>query len=118
MAQHQLGLAARAEGDRVEALRLLATALLTRHDVGDRLDLAISLDVVAAMLADDDPGHAARLIGAADALRGRHRLADPPDAQTLRAHTLPRLAAHQRDRAAGKAVSLDHIVDSVRHLSS
>ncbi|WP_432834364.1 diguanylate cyclase [Dactylosporangium sp. CA-092794] len=118
MAQHQLGLAARAEGDRVEALRLLVAALLTRHEVGDRLDLAISLDVVAAMLAGADPAHAARLIGAADGLRARHRLAEPPDAQTLRAETLPRIAAHQRDRAAGRAASLDEIVESVRHLGS
>ncbi|MER7284031.1 diguanylate cyclase [Dactylosporangium sp. NPDC000244] len=118
MAQHQLGLAALAEGDRVEALRLLVAALATRHEVGDRLDLAISLDVVAALLAADDPAHAARLVGAADGLRGRHRLPEPPDAQTLRSQTLPRLAAHQRDRAAGRAVSLDHIVESVGHLSS
>ncbi|MER7004685.1 diguanylate cyclase [Dactylosporangium sp. NPDC000555] len=118
MAQHQLGLAARAEGDGVEALRLLVAALLTRHEVGDRLDLAISLDTVAAMLADADPAHAARLIGAADGLRDRHRLAEPPDAQTLRSRTVPRIAANQRDRAAGRALSLDHIVESVRGLSS
>jgi predicted ATPase len=118
MAQHQLGLAALAEGDRVEALRLLAAALVARHEVGDRLDLAISLDVVAALLVGDDPAYAARLIGAADALRGRHRLAEPPDAQTLRSSTLPRLAGHQRDRTAGRAVGLDHIVDSVRPLGS
>ncbi|WP_432984599.1 diguanylate cyclase [Dactylosporangium sp. CA-233914] len=118
MAQHQLGLAARAEGDRAGALRLLAAALATRHDVGDRLDLAISLDVVAAMLAEDNPAHAARLIGAADGLRSRHRLAEPPDGQTLRSQTLPLIAAHQRDRAAGRAVSLDHVVQSVAHLSS
>ncbi|WP_344618231.1 diguanylate cyclase [Dactylosporangium salmoneum] len=118
MAQHQLGLAARADGDRVEALRLLVAALVTRHEVGDRLDLAISLDAVAAMLVEADPAHAARLIGAADALRARHRLADPPDAQTLRDHTLPLVAAHPRDRAAGRMLSLDHVVESVRPLSS
>ncbi|WP_433082709.1 diguanylate cyclase [Dactylosporangium sp. CA-052675] len=118
MAQHQLGLAALAEGDRVEALRLLVAALATRHEVGDRLDLAISLDVVASLLAADDPAHAARLVGAADGLRARHRLPEPPDAQTLRSQTLPRLAAHQRDRAAGRAVSLEHVVESVEHLRS
>ncbi|MFC4997218.1 diguanylate cyclase [Dactylosporangium cerinum] len=114
MAQHQLGLAARLEGDRVEALRLLVTALTTRHEVGDRLDLAISLDVVAALVAADDPAHAARLIGAADGLRARHRLAEPPDAQTLRAVTLPLLLDHQRDRAAGRAVSIEHIVEALQ----
>ncbi|WP_433213686.1 diguanylate cyclase [Dactylosporangium sp. CS-047395] len=118
MAQHQLGLAALAEGDRAEALRLLVAALITRHEVGDRLDLAISLDVVAALLAAEDPAHAARLVGAADGLRARHRLPEPPDAQTLRAQTLPRVAEHQRDRAAGRAVSLDHIVESVEPLRS
>jgi diguanylate cyclase (GGDEF)-like protein len=114
MAQHQLGLAARLEGDRVEALRLLVTALVTRQEVGDRLDLAISLDVVAAMVAADDPAHAARLIGAADGLRARHRLAEPPDAQTLRSLTLPLLLDHQRDRAAGRAVSIEHIVEALK----
>ncbi|GAA1570776.1 hypothetical protein GCM10009827_110770 [Dactylosporangium maewongense] len=114
MAQHQLGLAARLEGDRVEALRLLVTALVTRHEVGDRLDLAISLDVVAALVAADDPGHAARLIGAADGLRARHRLTEPPDAQTLRSVTLPLLPDHQRDRAAGRAVSIEHIVEALQ----
>ncbi|GAA2604427.1 hypothetical protein GCM10010399_39180 [Dactylosporangium fulvum] len=118
MAQHQLGLAARLEGDRAGALRLLVAALATRHEVGDRLDLAISLDVVAALLVAEDPAHAARLIGAADALRSRHRLADPPDAQTLRSSTLPLLAAYQRDRAAGRTVSLDHIVESIKGLVS
>jgi diguanylate cyclase (GGDEF)-like protein len=113
MAQHQLGLAARLEGDRVEALRLLVIALTTRHEVGDRLDLAISLDVVAALVAADDPAHAARLIGAADGLRARHRLAEPPDAQTLRSVTLPLLLDHQRDRAAGRAVSIEHIVEAL-----
>ncbi|GLL08142.1 diguanylate cyclase [Dactylosporangium matsuzakiense] len=117
MAQHALGLAALAEGDRAEALRLLVAALVTRHEVGDRLDLAISLDVVASLLAPDDPAHAARLLGAADALRARHRLPEPPDAQTLRSQTLPRTADQQRDRAAGRAVSLDHIVEHVAHLS-
>ncbi|MEV0130732.1 diguanylate cyclase [Dactylosporangium sp. NPDC050688] len=114
MAQHQLGLAAHLEGDRVEALRLLVTALVTRHEVGDRLDLAISLDVVAALVAADDPAHAARLIGAADGLRARHRLAEPPDAQTLRSVTLPLLLDHQRDRAAGRAVSIEHIVEALQ----
>jgi hypothetical protein len=105
MAQHQLGLAAQLSGDRAEALRLLVSALATRHEVGDRLDLAISLDVVAALLASEDPAHAARLIGAADGLRARHRLTDPPDAQTLRTSTLPLIVDHPRDRAAGRAGS-------------
>ncbi|MFB9183049.1 tetratricopeptide repeat protein [Dactylosporangium sucinum] len=118
MAQHQLGLAARADGDPAEALRLLVAALVTRHEVGDRLDLAISLDVVAALLAPDDPAHAARLVGAADNLRAKHRLTEPPDEQTLRSATLPMLSAYPRDRAAGRAASLDHIVATLKDLGS
>jgi hypothetical protein len=111
MALHQLGLAALASGDRYDALRLCREALATRHEVGDRLDLAISLDVVASLVAESDPTFAARLIGAADGLRTRHRLPVPPDSETRRDIALPLLSEHGAARAAGRVAPLDLVVD-------
>jgi diguanylate cyclase (GGDEF)-like protein len=110
-ALHQLGLAARAEGDRPLVLRLLTEALATRHEVGDRLDLAISLDVLAAVVVAADPALAARLIGAADALRERHRLPMPPESETFRDLTLPAIADLASARLAGRAAPIDLVVE-------
>src|SRR5205814_1006358 len=88
MALHQLGLAAELDGDRPEALRLLVSALRRRHEVGDRLDLAVSLDRVAALAVEVEPTLAVRLLAAAEELRDRHRLPTPPDEETGRPSTL------------------------------
>ncbi len=83
MALHLLGKAAAREGDELEALRLVTAALALRNGVGDRDDLAISLEALGALLARraaSDAELAARLLGAAEALRTRHRLPDNGEA--------------------------------------
>src|SRR5947207_13581432 len=77
MALHQLGEVAHREDDAAEAVRLVGAALALRRDVGDREDLAISLEALAGLVAADDGGLAARLFGAAETLRARHRLPQP-----------------------------------------
>src|SRR6185503_4547992 len=84
MAMHQLGTAALGEGDRAEALGLFLGALERRHEVGDREDLAVSLDCVAEATVDDHPQLAVRLLAAAQALRQRHRLATPAETEPRR----------------------------------
>jgi predicted ATPase len=117
MALHQLGLVARREGSLAEATRLVGAALSLRHEVGDREDLACSLDTLAGLLVEVDPEAAARLLGAADALRTRHRLPLPAEGQAEREATLARLRStldSQRFAAAwttGQSVSLDLVVD-------
>jgi predicted ATPase len=80
MARHHLGQAAWYDGDPVTAVRQVGAALALRHEVGDREDLAISLELLATLLATDaTAAHAtvaARLVGAAQTLRSRHRLPD------------------------------------------
>jgi tetratricopeptide (TPR) repeat protein len=76
---HHLGNVARADDDAGEALRLFTGALARRHEVGDREDLAASLDSVAGLVADREPTLAAQLLGAADGVRDRHRLPTPTD---------------------------------------
>jgi hypothetical protein len=117
MALHQLGLLAQREGDLAEATRLVGGALSLRHDVGDREDLASSLDTLAGLLVDADPEVAARLLGAADALRSRHRLPLPVEGQAERESTMTRLRStldSERLAAAwttGQSVSLDVVVE-------
>jgi diguanylate cyclase (GGDEF)-like protein len=79
MALHQLGLVELTAGDHEEALRLFTGALARRHEIGDRQDLAASLDSVAGLVDQREPNLAAQLLGAADGMRDRHRLPAPPD---------------------------------------
>jgi predicted ATPase len=122
MALHQLGIAAEALGDTETALKLLTAALARRHEVGDREDLATSLDSVAHLVVQTDATLAARLLGAADGLRERHRLPAPPDAETRRADTLEAVLKDLDERAfavartAGRGAPLDLIVDEVLDL--
>jgi diguanylate cyclase (GGDEF)-like protein len=137
MALHQLGLAALRSGDLRLAATQVAAGLGLRRDLGDRDDLSISLDTLAQLLATgagppgdvtDGPAAggsaggapvlAARLLGAADGLRARHRL-NPPSgpAAADRAATLTRLevvldpAAVAAARTTGAHASLDTIVN-------
>src|SRR2546430_12223179 len=84
MALHLLGRVAQREGDEPGALRQVAAALALRHAVGDREDLVISLEVLGVLLAGHDAELAARLLGAAEALRTRHRLPDTGEAAAER----------------------------------
>jgi tetratricopeptide (TPR) repeat protein len=79
MALHQCGLAARAAGHTAEARDLFLAALDLRHQVGDREDLAVSLDCVAELLVESDPQRAVRLLAGADRLRQSRNLITPTD---------------------------------------
>jgi diguanylate cyclase (GGDEF)-like protein len=119
---HGLGLTAHAEGKRDEALRLLIRALARRHEVGEREDLAVSLDRVAGLMVSEDPALAARLLAAAGELRLRHRLPDPPEHETQREETLARIHEVLDEPAltavweAGRGTALDRVIDQVLDL--
>jgi len=123
MALHQLGLVAHRQGDRQEAVTLLTVALLRRHEAGDREDLAVSLDSVAALAVDTDPALATRLLAAAERLRTRHRLPTPPDVADQRAPILAATRAALDDRAfaaawgGGRDAPLELIIDQALDLS-
>jgi tetratricopeptide (TPR) repeat protein len=122
MSLHQLGLVAHAEGDDAAAVRLLAEAAMRRYEVGDRMDLAISLDVLAHVLLLRRPAVAARLLGAADEVRHKHRLPVPPDGETFRAATSEALVdlldEPAEEIARGRAIPLDLVLDEAQELSS
>jgi diguanylate cyclase (GGDEF)-like protein len=117
MALHQLGLAEFGAGNRAEALRLFLAALERRHEVGDRDDLAVSLEAVAETTVDNQPRLAVRLAAAAHALRQRLRLATPADSEPRRralvtsARTLLGERDFAREWQAGRAAPLDLVVD-------
>jgi hypothetical protein len=121
MALHQLGLAAHADGDTDEALRLFVGALARRHEVGDREDLATSFDRVAGLVIRREPALAAQLLGAADGMRDRHRLpapADPGDRESTRDGLVAAMGEHDftSARTAGRSAPLDLIVDQTLDL--
>ncbi|GII21850.1 diguanylate cyclase [Planosporangium mesophilum] len=117
---HLLGTVARAEGDADEALRLFTGALVRRHEVGDREDLAASLDSVAGLVVDRDPTLAAHLLGAADGVRDRHRLPAPAagDGEATLDAVRARLGAPQFTSAwtTGRAAPIGLIVDQALDL--
>ena len=126
MALHLLGRVAAREGDEPAALGLVAAALALRNGVGDREDLAISLEALGYLLARHEPGEAesadvaelaARLLGAAEGLRTRHRLPDLGDALAERESALAALNAALDTGTlaaawtAGQSTPLDLVVD-------
>lgn len=117
MALFQLGRAARMKGDESEALRLTVQALSLRHGVGDREDLATSLDTIAVLAASHEPELAARLLGAADAMRAHHRLPVPAamasDRDSARQRLLDSLGEHRLTTAlaTGRLSALELLVD-------
>jgi len=117
MALHQLGLAELATGNEAEALRLFLAALERRHEVGDRDDLAVSLEAVAETTVDAQPRLAVRLAAAAHALRQRLRLAAPADIEPRRRSLIASAKAligerdFAREWAAGRSAPLDLVVD-------
>ena len=117
MALHLLGRVAQREGDQPAALRQLAAALALRNAVGDREDLAISLEALGVLLAGHDAELAARLLGAAEALRTRHRLPDTGEAAAEREAGLVTLRAALDTGTlavawtAGQSAPLDLVVE-------
>jgi diguanylate cyclase (GGDEF)-like protein len=112
MAVHQLGLVAERSGDREGALRQVTAALVLRHDADDRGDLAESLDCLAALLAVDPRAArpAARLLGAAQALRLRHQLPPGSDDVLVRLGAVLDPAALEDAVATGRFAALDAVV--------
>jgi diguanylate cyclase (GGDEF)-like protein len=117
LALHLLGEAARHEGDTVEARRHVGAALALRRDVGDRENLAISLEALGGLLVPDAPDLAARLFGAAEALRNRYQLPVPGGTQDERSATIDLLhSVSGVDAVAaawnyGATTPLDAVVD-------
>jgi diguanylate cyclase (GGDEF)-like protein len=117
LALHLVGEAARHEGDTAEARRHVGAALALRRDVGDRENLAISLEALGGLLLPDAPDLAARLFGAAEALRNRYHLPVPGGAQDERSATIDLLhSVSGVDAVAaawnyGATTPLDAVVD-------
>jgi hypothetical protein len=106
------------DGQAAEALSHMAAATALRRDIGDREDLAISLDALAWLLGTDRPVLAARLLGAAGSLRARHRLPEPPEAggvprTSLLADLGAALGADGLPAAldTGRSAGLDAVID-------
>jgi predicted ATPase len=115
-ALHQQGLIARRTGDPAAARELFGAALIRRHEVGDREDLAVSFDCLADLAVGERPELAVRLLAAAEHLRQSQRIVAPPDIDGRRQATLdsaraavggPAFAAAWR---AGRRAPLDLIV--------
>ena len=124
MARHQLGVVEAQDGHAREALAHMTAATALRRDIGDREDLAISLDALAWLLRADQPVLAARLLGAAAALRNQHRLAEPATAggvtrTKLLADLGTTLGADGLTAAldTGRWVGLDAVIDDAIEVS-
>lgn len=77
-ALHHLGKLAELDGDPRAATRLFAAGLALRHQLQERQTIADSLEALAGLAIKLAPAQAARLFGAAEELRHRHRLPRPP----------------------------------------
>jgi DNA-binding CsgD family transcriptional regulator len=78
-ALYELGQLARAEADPERAAALHDEALELRHQIGELPRMVDSFEAIAGLTADaGNHGHAARLLGAAQALRDRGGYARPP----------------------------------------
>lgn len=90
-ALHGLALVAEVEGDLAEAGRLAGEALTRQHQIGHRPGLAASLEVLAGLVVSADATLSARLLGAADELRRRHRVPVPPVWRPRWQHVMTRI---------------------------
>jgi diguanylate cyclase (GGDEF)-like protein len=119
MALHQLGEAALRGGDPDTAIRQVAAGLALRRDLDDRDGLALSLEALGGLLRFSTPTLAARLLGAADGLRLRHRLPVPAERLAERDAALVDLTAALGTEAAetarltGGYAAVDSVVDEV-----
>ena len=118
-AQHELAILARREHDLPGAAALLRTSLRLHHELGDRWRAASVLEEVAGgVLVRLDPGRAAELLGAAEALRDALQTPLPPAerpdyeraVETLAERLDP--ASLQRHWDAGAARGLERSIPS------
>ena len=117
--QNNLGSAQRQLGDRAAAVRSVRRALELRAEVEDVAALPASFEAVAALIvAEGQAGSAARLLGAASALRRRQGIAwevlpDREDASASAVEALGREAFDARE-VEGRAMSPDEAVELAR----
>jgi predicted ATPase len=117
MSIHQSGQAAVLDGDHAGGLRLFVEALSRRQELGDRGDLAISLDSVASLVVTTDGCLAAELSAAAQGLRIRYSLPTPPEVEVQRQATEARLRTTVAESVltaagiAGRTAPLDVIIN-------
>src|SRR6185437_6404075 len=101
------------------AIRQVAAGLALRRDLDDRDGLALSLEALGGLLRFSTPTLAARLLGAADGLRLRHRLPVPAERLAERDAALVDLTAALGTEAAetarltGGYAAVDSVVDEV-----
>jgi hypothetical protein len=124
----ELGLAARSQGDARWAM-LVAEGLGQIRNLGDRRNVAVVLEQLAAVAcADGRPEQAARLLGAAEALREAMGARLPPAEQAAHAKTEQAAraalgeAAFAAARAAGRSLTpvaaVDEALAGVRETSA
>jgi hypothetical protein len=97
-------------------VRLVAEAIALRRRVGDRGDLAVSLELLGTLLAAGHPWLATTLIAAAGALRSRYPLGEPGDRADREATVAALRSAldevtFREAWTAGEAAQLDLVID-------
>ncbi|QDP96010.1 gas vesicle protein GvpC [Microlunatus elymi] len=121
--EHELGIVARREGRYGEARDRLLEALASHRYLGDQWRTAAVLEDLAATTAEEDPFHAATLLGAAAALRDAIGAplapVECPDHDAT-VHKLRQLTGDrfQRTVAWGRQRSVDDLVIGTAHSSS
>jgi DNA-binding CsgD family transcriptional regulator/tetratricopeptide (TPR) repeat protein len=90
---YELGRLARADGANERAGALLAEAARTYQEVGSEAGVAVSLEALAGLMVERRPSSAARLLGAADALRCAHSRPEPRETHATYDHDVALLAS-------------------------
>jgi predicted ATPase/DNA-binding CsgD family transcriptional regulator len=127
--QHELAILARREHDLPGAAALLRTSMRLHHELGDRWRVASVLEEVAGgVLVRLDPGRAAELLGATEALRDALQAPLPPAerpdyeaaVEALRARLGPALLERhwETGRARGLERSIQSATEAIARLSS
>ncbi len=93
------------QGDSSSAWSLASQSMTVRAEIKDQVGLAESLETLAAARAADDPGRAARLLGAADTLHRQIQLPLPPARLTDHESLIARLRSALGDPAFEAAFS-------------
>jgi hypothetical protein len=113
---HGLGLVAWRQGDRRRAMTLLRESLVFRREMGNRPGIAECLEGLAAVVGAGQSARAARLLGAADALRRVIATPLPPverpsyEATVTATRVALGEAAFAAAWAAGQALTLEEAV--------
>jgi non-specific serine/threonine protein kinase len=108
---------ARAHGDSAQAIELARESLRGYRVLGNRRDVSACLDLVAEIVVDGQPERAARLFGAAEALREAMAIALPPVDRAARdagvAAARATLGAQRLELAwsAGRTASTDESIE-------